>query len=38
MAPMVRRTVSRLIEAGLSPVVVVTGHDAAGVRAVLGGL
>ena len=36
--PMVRRTVSRLIEAGLSPVVVVTGHDAPDVRAVLGGL
>ena len=36
--PMVRRTVSRLVEAGLGPVVVVTGHDAASVRAALGGL
>ncbi|HCH61542.1 MAG TPA: 4-diphosphocytidyl-2C-methyl-D-erythritol kinase [Deltaproteobacteria bacterium] len=36
--PMVRRTVERLTEAGLSPVVVVTGHGAADVRAVLGGL
>lgn len=36
--PMVRRTVTRLVAAGLSPVVVVTGHGAADVRAALSGL
>ncbi|MCU0635671.1 MAG: nucleotidyltransferase family protein [Gemmatimonadaceae bacterium] len=32
---MVRRTVRRVVEAGASPVVVVTGHDAEAVRGVL---
>lgn len=35
--PMVRRTVDRLASAGLSPIVVVTGHGAADVRAALAG-
>ncbi|MCU0648840.1 MAG: nucleotidyltransferase family protein [Gemmatimonadaceae bacterium] len=35
---MVRRTVSRVLEAGASPVVVVTGHDAEQVRAALVGV
>lgn len=36
--PMVRRTVRRALEAGLSPVVVVLGHEAERVRAALHGL
>ena len=36
--PMVRRVVRRAVEAGLTPVVIVVGHDAARVRAALDGL
>ena len=36
--PMVRRAVRRAMEAGLAPVVVVVGHEAARVRAALDGL
>lgn len=36
--PMVRRTARRALEAGLSPVVVVLGHEAERVRAALDGL
>jgi molybdenum cofactor cytidylyltransferase len=36
--PMVRRTVRRIIEAGASPVVVVTGHEPELVREALDGL
>jgi molybdenum cofactor cytidylyltransferase len=36
--PMVRRTVSRLVEASVGPIVVVTGHGAADIRAALAGL
>jgi molybdenum cofactor cytidylyltransferase len=36
--PIVRRTVRRALESGLSPVVVVLGHEAARVRHVLTGL
>lgn len=36
--PMVRRTVRRVLDAGCSPVVVVTGHEAARVREALVGL
>jgi molybdenum cofactor cytidylyltransferase len=36
--PMVRRAAKRAIEAGLSPVVVVLGHEAENVRAALAGL
>jgi molybdenum cofactor cytidylyltransferase len=36
--PMVRRAVRAALEAGLEPVVVVLGHDAARVREAIGGL
>jgi molybdenum cofactor cytidylyltransferase len=36
--PMVRRAARRALDAGLSPVVVVLGHDAESVRAALDGL
>ena len=36
--PMVRRAARRLLDAGCSPVVVVTGHEGARVRAALDGL
>jgi molybdenum cofactor cytidylyltransferase len=36
--PMVRRTVQHVLDAGLAPVVVVTGHEADAVREALAGL
>ena len=35
--PMVRRAVAAAADAGLAPILVVTGHDAAGVRSALAG-